>query len=74
MENEPTTAADRGADAALRRYLSEYYGRRLERTEDLERQACCADDTRSRYRDIVQLLPEDVTQRNYGCGCSLASW
>ena len=55
----------------LRDYLRLYYGRVLTRTEDLERKACCADDTRSRHAGILRLIPDEVKQRNYGCGCSI---
>jgi SAM-dependent methyltransferase len=55
----------------LRAYLRNYYGKVLQRTEDLEKKACCADTTALRYPEIVKLIPLEVKERNYGCGCSI---
>lgn len=66
-----TTPSAEARAEELRAFLSEYYGRRLRRTEDLERSACCADDTTSRYADVLALIPDEVKQRNYGCGATL---
>lgn len=55
----------------LRDYLRRYYGKVLERTEDLETGSCCADNTASRYPEIVECIPDEVKSRNYGCGSSL---
>lgn len=55
----------------LRKYLRNYYGKVLTRTEDLEVNACCSVDTLSRHADILELIPDEVKQRNYGCGCSI---
>ena len=55
----------------LRSYLSEYYGRVLKETGDLEQNACCADSTLSRYAEISELIPQEVKSRNYGCGCCI---
>ena len=55
----------------LRRYLRNYYGKVLTRTEDLEMKACCSVDTRSRHAEALELIPDEVKQRNYGCGCSI---
>jgi arsenite methyltransferase len=59
------------AQEALREDLREYYGRLLTRTEDLTTSACCASATARRYAAIVELIPEEVKQRNYGCGCPI---
>ncbi|MBI4583305.1 MAG: methyltransferase domain-containing protein [Planctomycetes bacterium] len=55
----------------LRSYLKNYYGRVLRKTEDLEKKACCADNTAARFPEIVKLLPQEVRERNFGCGCSI---
>lgn len=55
----------------LRSYLSEYYGRVLRHTKDLEKNACCSDSTLSRYAEIARLIPREVKDRNYGCGCCI---
>lgn len=60
--------ADQGG-AELRTYLKDYYGRVLQKTEDLERQACCATSTKSRHADVVAKIPQEVKARYYGCGC-----
>ncbi len=70
----PQPRTSEGADRStqeLRAYLSTYYGRVLERTEDLEQKACCADDTKRRYADVIDLIPTEVKARNYGCGCAI---
>lgn len=59
------------ADAELKGYLREYYGRRLKKTDDLSTNACCADSTAARFPDIMKLIPAEVKDRNYGCGCSI---
>ena len=41
------------------------------RTEDLDKKACCADTTTSRYSDILRLIPKEVRLRNFGCGCPI---
>lgn len=57
--------------AGLREYLRCYYGKIIQRTEDLEKKACCADDTKSRHSGLMKLIPPEVKERNYGCGCSI---
>ena len=59
------------ADTELKLYLREYYGRHLKRTEDLTTNACCAASTAARFPEIVRLIPAEVKDRNYGCGCSI---
>jgi SAM-dependent methyltransferase len=55
-------------DEAIRRSLKEYYGRVLKKTEDLEKKACCASATTSRFSDVLQAIPDEVKARNFGCG------
>jgi ubiquinone/menaquinone biosynthesis C-methylase UbiE len=55
----------------LRAYLQDYYGKRIQKTEDLAKDACCADNTAARHKDIVKLIPDEVKAKNYGCGCSI---
>lgn len=52
----------------VREFLSEYYGRRLKSTGDLGASACCTTETQNRFGDILRLIPEEVRQRQYGCG------
>jgi ubiquinone/menaquinone biosynthesis C-methylase UbiE len=51
--------------------LREFYGRRVQKTADLSTKACCTDDAARRFSDVLALLPDDVRQRHYGCGCPL---
>ena len=52
-------------------YLREYYGKHLEKTGDLQVTACCTDLTSARFSDTLALLPDEVVQRQYGCGSPL---
>ncbi len=64
-----TSPAKDGED--LRSFLRNYYGKVLSKTDDLENKACCADDTSEHYGEIIKLIPREVVERNYGCGCSI---
>jgi len=55
----------------LRAFLSEYYGRVLQGTGDLEKNACCVASSISQYSEIAELIPDEVKDRNYGCGCCI---
>jgi SAM-dependent methyltransferase len=66
-----STVVTKGTPEGLRAYLRDYYGRVLTGAEDLEKKACCADDTTSRFSDILRLIPREVRLRNYGCGCPI---
>lgn len=55
----------------VRESLRKYYGRKLKSTSDLSIAACCSDDTARRFVDILRLIPEEVKQRQYGCGSPL---
>jgi len=69
LSDRPVTAPSDLQEA--RSYLKSYYGRVLQQTADLERKACCADTTARRHASIVRLIPDEVKQRNYGCGCAI---
>jgi len=56
---------------ALRAFLQEYYGRTLRSTGDLVEKACCTDVTQKRHAAILELIPDEVRARHYGCGCPL---
>lgn len=53
----------------LRSHLKEYYGRHLRAQTDLKQKACCTDEVKSRYSDILKLIPAEVKEKHYGCGC-----
>ncbi|HXG33129.1 MAG TPA: methyltransferase domain-containing protein [Bryobacteraceae bacterium] len=55
----------------LREYLRDFYGRRLKRSADFSQKACCTEETRKRYGEILAELPEEVRERHYGCGCPI---
>jgi ubiquinone/menaquinone biosynthesis C-methylase UbiE len=59
-----------GVDS-LREYLRHYYGRHLKKSTDLSQKACCTDETQKRHTEILELIPEEVRQRHYGCGCPI---
>ena len=49
--------------------IQEYYGRVLQRSEDLRTSACCAVQTLPGWlHEIVSLLHPEVVERFYGCG------
>jgi arsenite methyltransferase len=53
----------------VRSILREYYGRHLKSKSDLSQKACCTDESQKRFKDILELIPDDVKARHYGCGC-----
>ncbi len=72
MKSESTSAEySPSHDSELKAYLRDYYGRRVQKTDDLVTNACCADSTARQFAHIHELIPDEVTSRNYGCGCSL---
>lgn len=52
----------------VRGMIREFYGKRIQRTEDLAASSCCAPETASRFYETLKLIPEEVKQRQYGCG------
>lgn len=56
---------------ALRAVLQDYYGRQFQSTSDLVQGACCTDDTKRRYSDVLEMIPDEVKARHYGCGCPI---
>lgn len=57
--------------SSLRDMLRDFYGRQVQHTDDLVTKACCTDDTAQQYGHILELLPDEVRDRQYGCGCPL---
>ena len=55
----------------VRSMLQEYYGSRLKTKADLNQKACCVDDTQKRHADILELIPSEVKEKYYGCGCPI---
>lgn len=53
----------------VRSMLREYYGRHLKSKSDLSQKSCCTDETQKRFQHILDLIPEEVKARHYGCGC-----
>jgi arsenite methyltransferase len=62
-----------GGEAALRRreHLREYYGQVLRSRQDLTQSACCSTETSRHNADVTALLPQEVLDRHYGCGCPI---
>ncbi len=66
-----TKSAPRSRENDLRTWLREYYGRVLRSNRDFEKSACCTGETERRHAPILALLPAEVTERHYGCGCPI---
>lgn len=49
--------------------VREYYGRTLQRSQDLKTGACCSTDSMPEHvRSILPLIEREVTEKFYGCG------
>ncbi len=55
----------------LREHLRFYYGQHLKKSSDLSQKACCTDETEKRHAGILKLIPNEVKERHYGCGCPI---
>lgn len=67
-----TTAVETATELdGLRERLRHYYGRYLKKSSDLSQKACCTDETQKRHVDILALIPDEVRERHYGCGCPI---
>lgn len=54
--------------------VKEYYGKELQKTEDLKTSACCTAKPPSRQvRSILAKVPDEVMSKYYGCG-SVRRW
>ena len=52
--------------------VQEYYGKTLEKTEDLKTNACCTLETPPKYiLDALSLIHEEVQSKYYGCGLTI---
>ena len=49
----------------LKKSVSEYYGKTVQKTSDLEYDACCTSDYDPA---LTKKLTEEVLSRRYGCG------
>jgi arsenite methyltransferase len=56
---------------SIRSMLQDYYGKHLKSSSDLSQKACCTNETESRYSKILEMIPNDVKERHYGCGCPI---
>ena len=55
----------------VRETLRHYYGQKLKTASDLAIAACCTDEMSRRFSEILRLIPEEVKQKQYGCGSPL---
>lgn len=55
----------------LRARLAEHYGRTLKKTSDLTEGACCPTSPDPRLAKVASLIPQEVLDRRYGCGCPI---
>jgi SAM-dependent methyltransferase len=52
--------------------VQEYYGKTLQKSEDLKTNACCTGDIYPQYiKDALALLHDEVHTRYYGCGLTI---
>ena len=58
-------------DSELRAALQEFYGRQIEKTADLETNACCDVNTMQLHQGVVRLIPERAREKYLGCGSPL---
>ena len=65
------SSAKKGDLEHIRSALQEYYGRHLKGKSDLSQKACCTDETQNRFKEVLALIPAEVKERHYGCGCPL---
>jgi arsenite methyltransferase len=73
IESETTLHDGMPENHSLREWLGEYYGTRVQKTEDLLTKACCTEDTNRRFVDILRVLPDEVVSKQYGCGSPIPS-
>ncbi len=64
-----TSAGKIGDLEYVRSILRDYYGRHLKNKSDLSQKTCCTDESQRRFNEILELIPNDVKSRHYGCGC-----
>lgn len=48
--------------------LSEFYGRRIAKTADLETNACCDVNTMNAHARVMEMIPTEASEKYYGCG------
>ncbi|MBU45040.1 MAG: methyltransferase type 11 [Spirochaetaceae bacterium] len=53
---------------SLREMLQEFYGRQIQKTADLETNACCDVDTMAKHARVVSMVPAAATEKYLGCG------
>ena len=59
-------------EVEIRTQVEEYYGKVLTKTEDLQEEACCdVAESIAAHKDILKLVPQEVTEKFYGCGCAI---
>lgn len=59
------------SNAELHGALQEFYGRAIEKTTDLETNACCDVNTMQQHAEVVKLIPGRATEKYLGCGSPL---
>ncbi len=65
----PASSVDTHADQHAR--LRAYYGSVVGSRDDLQHSVCCSTETPRRNDAVAALLPREVLDRHYGCGCPL---
>ncbi|MBI4243557.1 MAG: methyltransferase domain-containing protein [Planctomycetes bacterium] len=49
-------------------YVKDFYGKKISSNKALTASACCTDETKSRFYEIMKDIPEIIKDRSYGCG------
>ena len=65
---KPSTGTNGRKLDDTRDFLRNFYGKAVQKTQDLQFNSCCTDETQSRFYEILELVPEEVKSRQYGCG------
>ena len=55
--------------------VADYYGKQLQKSEDLQTNACCTSSSPPKYiRDCIANIHDDVVAKYYGCGLCLPNY
>eukprot|EP00128_Syssomonas_multiformis_P013319 Colp12_sorted_trinity150504_noHs@10097 len=68
----PTSGPQEAVEDVVRDSVKEYYGKVLQKTEDLKTNACCTGDVMPKhFRSLAAKLHEEVVAKYYGCGLTI---
>ncbi len=73
INSELNERSQRKVISPIQLFLQEYYGKRLRTNQDFRENACCSTATMSQFSEILELVPQEVKDKYYGCGCPIPS-